>query len=101
VAISSVIQDAVRRDQALDKFEEFLRGKLTSAADALERENAKLQAEIDELARRHREAMAQNRRRLDAERARFDAWLERKRSEEARLHEAVAPFVEANPVSRN
>jgi len=101
VAISSVIQDAVRRDQALDRFEEFLRGKLTSAADALERENAKLQAEIDELARRHREAMAQNRRRLDAERARFDAWLERKQAEEARLHEAVAPFVEENPVSRN
>lgn len=101
VALSAVIQDAVRRDQALDKFEEFLRGKLAERAGALERENAKLQAEIDELARRHRERMAENRRQLDAERARFDAWLERKRAEEARLHAAIAPFVEENPVSHH
>jgi hypothetical protein len=101
VALSSVIQDAVRRDQALDKFEEFLRGKLAERAGSLERENAKLQAEIDELARRHRERMAENRRQLEAGRARFEGWLERKRAEEERLHQAVAPFVEENPVSRH
>lgn len=100
VAISSVIQDAVRRDQALDKFEEFLRSRLSSAAEAVERENAKLQAEVDDLVRRHREAIEENRRRLDGERSRLDAWLERKRAEEARLHAAVEPFVEENPVSR-
>ena len=51
VPIADIIQDAVRRDQALDQFEEFLRSKLAERAAAVERENAALQAEIDELVR--------------------------------------------------
>jgi hypothetical protein len=99
VPIGEIIQDAVRRDQALDRFEEFLRGKLAERSSAADRENARLQAEIDELVRRHREVIAANQRALDGDRQRFDEWLGGKRAEERRLAEAVAPFVDGNPIS--
>ncbi|HYG65239.1 MAG TPA: hypothetical protein VEL74_21845 [Thermoanaerobaculia bacterium] len=99
VPIADVIQDAVRRDQALDKFEELLRGKLAARAQSVEQENARLQAEIDELVRRHQETMEANRKAVEAEQARLGQWQVRKRIEERRLYESVGPFVEENPVS--
>jgi hypothetical protein len=99
VPIADVVQDAVRRDQALDKFEELLRAKLAARSSEVERENAALQAEIDALARRNREHMEANRRALDEERARLAGWQARKRIEERKLSDAVGPFVEANPIT--
>ena len=99
VPIRDVIEDAVARDQALDKFEEFLRGKLAEREHEVGRENTRLQAEIDELTAQHQQRMAANRQRLEAEQARFAAWQARKHLEERKLADAVAPFVEANPVS--
>src|SRR6185295_4616435 len=99
VPIADVIQDAVHRDQALDRFESFLRGKLDTRAAEIERENAALQAEIDELGRKNRERMEANKRGLDAERARLEQWQASKQGEERRLFEAVASFVEQNPIS--
>ncbi|HEV7669447.1 MAG TPA: cell division protein ZapB [Thermoanaerobaculia bacterium] len=99
VPLSDVIQDAVRRDQALDRFEEFLRGKLETRAAEAERQNAALQAEIDELSRKNRETMETNRRALEAERAGLESWRARKESEERRLFEAIAPFVDQNPIT--
>jgi DNA-binding transcriptional MerR regulator len=99
VPISDVIQDAVRRDQALDKFEEILRANLSRRAEQIESDNARLQAEIDELTRRNRELMEANRRTTEAEQEKLSLWLTRKRIEEHRLFEAIAPFVEENPIS--
>jgi hypothetical protein len=99
VPITDVIQDAVRRDQALDGFEQFLGQKLEERRAQLDQENEKLQAEIDQLLARNRERMDQNRRALEAEKERFATWQARKRIEERRLADAVAPFVEENPVT--
>lgn len=99
VPVADLVQDAVRRDQALDQFEEFLRGRLGERAAEVERQNAALQAEIDELSRRHRETMAANRQALEAEQARLGRWQAAKAAEERKLYEAVAPFVDRNPVS--
>ncbi len=99
VPITDVVQDAVRRDQALDKFEEFLRNKLGAHAGQIDKENAQLQAEIDEVTRRNREKMEANRAALDADQARFSRWLTTKRAEERKLFDAVNPFVEHNPIS--
>lgn len=101
VPIGDIVQDAVRRDQALDQFERFLQGKLTESATAADRDNAALQSELDELARRNRDRMEANRRSVDAARERFEAWRTAKRDEERRLAEAVAPFVDGNPVTRS
>jgi len=99
VPITDVVQDAVRRDQALDKFEDFLRNKLGARSEQIDKENAQLQAEIDEVTRRNREKMEANRAALEAEQARFTRWLTTKRAEERKLFDAVNPFVEQNPIS--
>jgi hypothetical protein len=99
VPITDVVQDAVRRDQALDRFEEFLRGKITSRSEQLDKENAQLQAEIDEITRRNRDRMEANRIALETEQARLTRWLVLKRAEERKLFDAVNPFVEKNPIS--
>ncbi|MGE0454637.1 MAG: hypothetical protein AB7O37_10980 [Vicinamibacteria bacterium] len=99
VPIADVIQDALARDQALDGFESFLRKKLDARAEQVGRENAALQAEIDELVRRNQEKMEANRGGLAGEKQRFSEWQARKRIEERKLFDAVAPFVEQNPVS--
>jgi hypothetical protein len=99
VPITDVVQDAVRRDQALDKFEDFLRTKLKARTEQMEKENARLQAEIDEIVRRNREQMDANRRDLEKEEARLAQWQLNKKTEERRLFDAVSPFVEANPIT--
>jgi DNA-binding transcriptional MerR regulator len=99
VPIADVIQDAVMRDQALDKFEEFLRRKAEARREQIDAENAALQAEIDALTRRNQQKMDENRRALEGEGQRLSEWQARKRIEERRLFDAVAPFVEQNPVS--
>lgn len=99
VPITDIVQDAVRRDQALDKFEEFLRNKQAARAAQIDKDNAQLQAEIDEVTRRNREKMEANRVALESEQARLSRWLVSKRAEERKLFDAVNPFVEQNPIS--
>ena len=99
VPITDIVQDAVRRDQALDRFEEFLRRKLTERTEQIEKDNAQLQAEIDEVSRKNREKMEANRIAVETEQARLSRWLVIKRTEERKLFDAVNPFVEKNPIS--
>jgi hypothetical protein len=99
VPITDIVQDAVRRDQALDRFEEFLRRKLAERTEQIEKDNAQLQAEIDEVTRRNREKMEANGIAVETDQARLTRWLIIKRAEERKLFDAVNPFVEQNPIS--
>lgn len=99
VPITDVVQDAVRRDQALDRFEEFLRRKMADRTEQIEKDNAQLQAEIDEVSRRNREKMEANHIAVETDQARLTRWLIVKRAEERKLFDAVNPFVEQNPIS--
>jgi hypothetical protein len=99
VPITDIVQDAVRRDQALDRFEEFMRAKLVKRSDEQDKENTALQAEIDEVTRRNREKIEANRIALETEQAKLSRWQVIKRAEERKLFDAVNPFVESNPIS--
>lgn len=99
VPVTDIVADAVQRDQALDKFEGFLKSKLAARSEEIDKENAALQAEIDEISRRNREKMEANRAALEMEQARISRWQIMKRVEERKLFEAVNPFVESNPIS--
>jgi hypothetical protein len=99
VPVTDIVQDAVRRDQALDKFEEFLRKKLEDRSQQIDKDNAQLQAEIDEVSRRNREKMEANRVAAETEQTRLSRWLVAKRAEERKLFDAVNPFVEKNPIT--
>jgi tetratricopeptide (TPR) repeat protein len=100
VSIADVLEDAVRRDQALDQFEKFLQTKLADRAANADREIARLQAELDAAQKRLRDAIDAERRAVDAARVEFESWRDAKRDEERKLSEAVAPFVEENPITR-
>ena len=99
VSIREVIEDAVRRDQALDAYEKALQDSLAAREAEVAAQTAVLQAEIDELARKNQERMRSHAVALDAERQRVLEWRYAKMQEERRLFDAVAPFVEANPVT--
>lgn len=99
VAIADVVQDALARDSALDGFEDFFRQKLDAKRAERDKENAGLQAAIDELTRKNRELIQANLDGVAKEMERFATWQARKRIEEQKLFEAIAPFVEENPVS--
>jgi hypothetical protein len=101
VAIDDIVRDAALRDRALDAFETFLADKAAASVLQLDEKSRELQEEIDELTRRNTELIEANQAAIEAERQRLESWRKRKQREESRLYSAVAPFVEANPVTRS
>ena len=99
VPVTDIVQDAVRRDQALDKFEEFLRAKLATHTAQTDKDNARLQAEIDKVTQSNREAMESNRIALEAEHTPHTRSLTQKRADERKLYDAVNAFLVKNPIS--
>jgi hypothetical protein len=101
VPIDDIVRDAALRDRALDAFEAFLAEKTAASALQLDEKNRELQQEIDELTRHNTELIEANQAAIEAERQRLEGWRKKKQHEESRLYSAVAPFVEANPVTRS
>lgn len=99
VKIEEIIQDAVRRDRALDTYERVQQKALEELEARKNKENSEIQAEIDRLVAEQRARMQAN----DDETARFKernyGWLLKKRQEEQRIAEAVAPFISENPIT--
>jgi hypothetical protein len=100
VEIDDIVRDAAARDRALDAFERFLADRVTRQLQDADEKNRVLQAQIEELTKANTALMEENRAAVEAERARLERWLVRKRAEEDRLFDAVQPFVEHNPISR-
>jgi len=100
VEIDDIVRDAAARDRALDAFERFLADRVTRQLQDADEKNRVLQAQIEELTKANTALMEANRAAVEAERVRLERWLVRKRAEEDRLFDAVQPFVEHNPISR-
>jgi len=100
VEVGDIVRDAAARDRALDAFERFLADRVTRQLQDADEKNRVLQAQIEELTKANTALMEENRAAVEAERARLERWLVRKRAEEDRLFDAVQPFVEHNPISR-
>ena len=99
VQIVDVVEDAVRRDRALDTYERVLQKNLEDLRAQKERENARLEEEINTQVAELRRRMVQNRAEIDKEQRDLDAWRVRKGQEESRIAEAVGYFVSANPIT--
>lgn len=100
VEIEEIIRDAGTRDRALDAFERFLSERVARQEQEVEEKNRALQQEIDELTIANMGLQEANRAALEQERAKLERWRARKQAEEQRLFDAVAPFVDQNPVSK-
>lgn len=99
VKLDSIIEDAVRRDRALDTFERVQEKSLETLERKVQADATQWQQEIDTLiAERQAKIRAANDG-FAREAAAFEAWRERKAAEETRIAEAVGHFLTDNPIT--
>jgi recombination DNA repair RAD52 pathway protein len=97
--IEDVIQDAVRRDRALDSYERVLRKSLTDVQAKKADENRQIEAEMNKMLADYRARIQANNETLAKESERFSTWLIQKQHEEKRIADAVSYFVSENPIT--
>jgi|SRR5438309_4495111 len=99
VDIKDVIQDAVRRDKALDGYERVQERAITDLESRKNQENAQIQAELDKYVSEQRAKIQGNNEEVTREKERFFGWRLKKQQEEKKIADAVAPFVTENPIT--
>ncbi len=101
VTVEEIVEDAVRRDRALDTYERVLQQHVDKLVEATAAENRALEDEVATRAAALRAQIDENTRKVVAEQADLQAWRQRKQHEEALIAEAVGHFVSENPVTRS
>jgi hypothetical protein len=99
VKLQDIIQDAVRRDKALDTFEIVQQRSLDQLEARKADDNQKLQAEADRILTELRAKIQANNDEVARERERLQTWRLQKQQEERRIAEAVSPFASENPIT--
>jgi hypothetical protein len=99
VKIQGVIEDAVRRDRALDTYEHVQEKALHELESQKAEENRQIQAEIDRIVSEHQARMQKNNDDVAKEKERFYGWRLKKQQEEQKIHDAVSYFVTENPIT--
>jgi Asp-tRNA(Asn)/Glu-tRNA(Gln) amidotransferase A subunit family amidase len=99
VTVTEIVEDAVRRDRALDTYERVLQQHVDQLAAAIEAENRQIEEEIAARVAELEARIAANTRKVAAEQADFQAWRARKQQEEARIAETVGYFVTDSPIT--
>lgn len=99
VDIKDVIQDAVRRDRALDGFETVQQRAVDDLEARKTKENTQIQADIDRLVTEQRAKIQKNNDEVSQEKERFFGWRLKKQQEEKKISDAVAYFVTENPIT--
>ena len=97
--IQDVIQDAMKRDRALDTFESVQEQAVNRLQAEKEQENQQIQAELDRVVAEHRAHMQANNDAVAKEKERFFAWRLKKQEEEQKIADSVSYFVTENPIS--
>ena len=99
VDVKEIIQDAIRRDRALDTYERVQQ----RAAEELEarktKENSEIQAQIDSYVTEQRAKIQGNNEEVSREKERFTGWRLKKQQEEKKIADAVAYFTSENPIT--
>jgi hypothetical protein len=99
VKLQEVIEDAVRRDRALDTYEHVQEKALHELESHKVEENSQIQAELDRLVAEHQARMQRNNDEVAKEKERFYGWRLKKQQEEQKIHDAVSYFVTENPIT--
>lgn len=99
VKLQDVIEDAVKRDRALDTFEAVQQRALDQLESRKAEENKNLQVEADRVLNELRSKIQANNDEVTKERERLQGWRFQKQQEERRIFDAVAPFVPENPIT--
>jgi hypothetical protein len=99
VDIKDVIQDAVRRDRALDGYERVQQRAAEELEGRKNKENSEIQAQIDKYVTEQRAKIQSNNEQVSREKERFTGWRLKKQQEEKKIAEAVGYFVTENPIT--
>jgi hypothetical protein len=99
VDIKDVIQDAVRRDRALDGYERVQQRAAEELEKRKTKENSDIQAQIDKYVTEQRAKIQGNNEEVSREKERFTGWRLKKQQEEKKIAEAVGYFVSENPIT--
>jgi len=98
-AIQEVIEDAVKRDRALDAFERVQERSINDLEARKSKENQAIQTEMDRLIAEHKARIQANNDELAKERERFYSWRLKKQEEEQKISDTVSYFVTDNPIT--
>lgn len=99
VEIKDVIQDAVRRDRALDGFETVQQRALDELEARKTKENNEIQADIDRFVAEQRAKIQKNNDEVSQAKERFFGWRLKKQEEEKKISDAVGYFTSENPIT--
>ncbi len=99
VDVKEVIQDAVRRDRALDTYERVQQRAVEQLESKKTSENSQIQADIDKYVTEQRAKIQSNNDAISREKERFTGWRLKKQQEEKKIADAVGYFVSENPIT--
>ena len=97
--IKDVIQDAIRRDRALDTYERVQQRALEELESRKTQENAQIQAQIDKYVTEQRAKIQANNNEITREKERLTGWRLKKQQEEKKIADTVGHFVSENPIT--
>jgi hypothetical protein len=101
VKVAEIVEDAVRRDRALDTYERVLSKSLDDLRAQTAAENQQIETEIAQRVAELRARIDENNSRTKKEQDDFLAWQTRKHQEEDAIATAVSYFVSENPITRS
>jgi hypothetical protein len=99
VKLQEVIEDAVKRDRALDAYERVLEKNLADLEARKIEENRKINAEMERLIAEYRSRIGANDDEVAREKERFYGWRLQKQQEEKKIADAVSYFASENPIT--
>ncbi len=99
VDIKEIIQDAIRRDRALDTYERVQQRAAEELETRKNKENSDIQAQIDQYVSGQRAKIQTNNEEVAREKQRFTGWRLKKQQEEKKIADAVGYFVTENPIT--
>jgi hypothetical protein len=94
-----VVQDAVRRDKALDTYESVQQKALEELEAKKTTENQELQAEIERRINEMQSRIQANNDEVAKEKERFYGWQLKKQQEEQKIADAVSYFTSEKPIT--
>jgi len=99
VAVEDMLQDAVQRQRVLNDYEETQVRRLQEIEALKQRENERLNAEMESVCSKYRVRIAAGIEEIEREHQSFREWQERKEREQRRIAEAASACVSGEPVS--
>jgi len=94
-----VVQDAVRRDKALDTYESVQQKALQELEAKKTQENQQLQAEIERRVNEMQSRIQANNDEVAKEKERFYGWQLKKQQQEQKIADAVSYFTSEKPIT--